>query len=123
MSRRAKSGVLGRSGLYRMSRLDHDREHSLTTPFGAAGDTAILPNLSTAVVAFRSQHRRERRLMPTEISYLADVYALESLGVEDVIGVSACSDTLSMAPVSDPARVPEATEDTRALLTTSEHVS
>jgi len=41
-------------------------------------------------VAFVARHGRGHRIMPTEVNYRANIFALKSLGVEQVISVSAC---------------------------------
>lgn len=82
-------GVIGGSGLYSMKSLERVREVEIPTPFGAPSDTITLGVLSGLPVAFIPRHGREHRLLPGEIPFRANVYALKTLGVEWVVSVSA----------------------------------
>ncbi len=83
-------GVIGGSGLYRMKGLADIEERAITTPFGDPSDAIVVGTLEGARVAFVARHGRGHRLMPTEVNYRANVFALKSLGVEHVISISAC---------------------------------
>ncbi len=83
-------GVIGGSGLYRMKGLADVEERAITTPFGDPSDAIVVGTLEGARVAFVARHGRGHRLMPTEVNYRANVFALKSLGVEHVISISAC---------------------------------
>jgi len=83
-------GIIGGSGLYRMEGLDDVEERAVSTPFGEPSDAVITGTLDGVPVAFLARHGRGHRLMPTEVNYRANIYALKRLGVEQIIGVSAC---------------------------------
>ncbi len=83
-------GVIGGSGLYRMQGLDDVREVRVSTPFGDPSDALIVGRIDGIPVAFVPRHGRGHVLMPTEVPYRANVYALKKLGVEKIISVSAC---------------------------------
>ena len=83
-------GVIGGSGLYRMEGLSDVEERRITTPFGDPSDAVLIGTLEGVRVAFVARHGRGHRIMPTEVNYRANIYALKSLGVEHVISVSAC---------------------------------
>jgi 5'-methylthioadenosine phosphorylase len=83
-------GILGGSGLYDMEGLSNVEERSVSTPFGAPSDAVRVGTIDGVPVAFLARHGRGHRLMPTEVNYRANIYALKSLGVEQVIAVSAC---------------------------------
>jgi 5'-methylthioadenosine phosphorylase len=85
-----KIAVIGGSGLYQMKGLTDVQERRISTPFGDPSDALIIGTLSGARVAFLPRHARGHRLTPTEVPYRANIYALKSLGVEQVISVSAC---------------------------------
>jgi 5'-methylthioadenosine phosphorylase len=73
-----------------MDGLTHIEERRISTPFGDPSDVLIVGTLSGVRVAFLPRHARGHRLMPTEVPYRANIYALKSLGVEHIISVSAC---------------------------------
>jgi 5'-methylthioadenosine phosphorylase len=83
-------GVIGGSGLYQMPGLTDVEERKIDTPFGSPSDSLIIGTLDGVRVAFVPRHGRGHVLMPTEVPYCANIYALKSLGVEQVVGVSAC---------------------------------
>jgi 5'-methylthioadenosine phosphorylase len=83
-------GVIGGSGLYRMEGLTDVEERQVTTPFGDPSDVILIGTLEGTHVAFLARHGRGHRIMPTEVPYQANIFALKSLGVEHVISVSAC---------------------------------
>ena len=85
----AAIGVIGGSGLYAMQGLTNAREVSIKTPFGDPSDAIVVGTLEGKQVAFLARHGRGHRILPGEINYRANVYALKLLGVERVISVSA----------------------------------
>ncbi len=82
-------GIIGGSGLYSMNGLDDAREMRLKTPFGAPSDALVVGSLEGKRVAFLARHGRGHRILPSEINYRANVYAMKLLGVERIISVSA----------------------------------
>ncbi len=82
-------GVIGGSGLYAMSGLIDAREIRMKTPFGDPSDTLVLGNLEGKCVAFLARHGRGHRILPSEINYRANIYAMKLLGVQRIISVSA----------------------------------
>jgi 5'-methylthioadenosine phosphorylase len=85
----AEIGIIGGSGLYAMPGLERAREVRVKTPFGEPSDALVLGTLEGKRVAFLARHGRGHRLMPSEINYRANLYAMKLLGVERVISVSA----------------------------------
>jgi 5'-methylthioadenosine phosphorylase len=85
----AEIGIIGGSGLYSMSGLTKSREVQVTTPFGAPSDAIVLGLLEGKRVAFLARHGRGHRILPSEINFRANVYAMKLLGVERIISVSA----------------------------------
>ncbi|MEO0541856.1 MAG: S-methyl-5'-thioadenosine phosphorylase [Cyanobacteria bacterium P01_A01_bin.105] len=85
----AKIGVIGGSGLYQMDALTEVEEVEVETPFGKPSDALIVGKLAGNPVAFLARHGRGHRLMPTELPFRANIYAMKSLGVEYLISASA----------------------------------
>jgi 5'-methylthioadenosine phosphorylase len=86
---KADIGIIGGSGLYEMEGLGRVRRQSIRTPFGRPSDELVLGTLDGIRVAFLSRHGRSHRVIPSEINYRANIYALKSVGVTSVISVSA----------------------------------
>lgn len=85
----ATIGIIGGSGLYAMKGLTKTWEIRVKTPFGAPSDAIVLGTLEGKRVAFLARHARGHRILPSEINYRANVYAMKLLGVERIISVSA----------------------------------
>ncbi len=83
-------GVIGGSGLYNMPELTDVQEHRINTPFGHPSDAVLIGTLAGQRVAFIPRHGRGHVLTPSEVPYRANIYALKTLGVTQVISVSAC---------------------------------
>jgi 5'-methylthioadenosine phosphorylase len=86
---RATIGVIGGSGIYAMGGLTGTREIQVKTPFGDPSDAIVLGTLEGKRVAFLARHGRGHRILPSEINFRANVYAMKLLGVERIISVSA----------------------------------
>lgn len=82
-------GVIGGSGLYEIDSLTDVREVTLATPFGEPSDAFITGTLGDAKMVFLPRHGRGHRLLPSEVNYRANIYGMKSLGVEQIISVSA----------------------------------
>ena len=82
-------GIIGGSGLYSMSGLTETREIRVKTPFGDPSDAFVLGMLEGKRVAFLARHGRGHRILPGEINYRANIYAMKLLGAERIISVSA----------------------------------
>jgi 5'-methylthioadenosine phosphorylase len=85
----AKIGVIGGSGIYQMASLSEVEEISIDTPFGKPSDSFIIGKLGATHVAFLPRHGRGHPLIPTEIPFRANIYAMKLLGVERIISASA----------------------------------
>ena len=86
---KATIGVIGGSGIYAMGGLTDTREIRVKTPFGEPSDAIVLGTLEGKRVAFLARHGRGHRILPSEINFRANVYAMKLLGVERIISVSA----------------------------------
>jgi 5'-methylthioadenosine phosphorylase len=84
-----KIGIIGGSGLYEMPGLTNRSEIDVPTPFGAPSDRLIVGSISGQRVVFLARHGRGHRLMPSELNFRANIYAMKSLGVERILSVSA----------------------------------
>ncbi|WP_448597963.1 S-methyl-5'-thioadenosine phosphorylase [Thermoleptolyngbya sp.] len=82
-------GIIGGSGLYNMEALKEVREVEIDTPFGKPSDALIVGTLEGTPVAFLARHGRNHTLLPSELPFRANVYAMKSLGVEYLISASA----------------------------------
>src|ERR1700674_1122818 len=85
----ARIGIIGGSGVFSMAGLTSPREIKVKTPFGEPSEAIVLGTLEGKRVAFLARHGRGHRILPGEINYRANIYAMKLLGVERIISVSA----------------------------------
>jgi 5'-methylthioadenosine phosphorylase len=90
MPRKPKLAVIGGSGLYAMPGLEDPQEYVPDTPFGKPSAPIVVGKLEGQSVAFLARHGIGHQLSPGEINYRANLYALKSMGVRQVVSVSAC---------------------------------
>ncbi len=88
-SESAEVGIIGGSGLYEIEGFTDRREISVETPFGSPSDAFIVGTLEDRSVAFLPRHGRGHRILPHELPFQANLWAMKSLGVERILSVSA----------------------------------
>ena len=89
MKETAEIGIIGGSGLYEMPGFEDVRELNVDTPFGPPSDRIVVGLLEGRRVAFLARHARGHRLLPSEVPFQANVFAMKLLGVERILSVSA----------------------------------
>jgi 5'-methylthioadenosine phosphorylase len=89
VSAQADVGIIGGSGLYDIEGLAEVEELLVETPFGSPSDLLRVGLLEGKRVVFLARHARGHRLLPSELNYRANIWALKSLGVSWVLSVSA----------------------------------
>jgi 5'-methylthioadenosine phosphorylase len=82
-------GIIGGTGLYRMEGLEVTRSAEVDTPFGRPSGPVMLGRLAGRDIAFLPRHGLHHDLLPSEINFRANIWALKSVGVRTIIGVSA----------------------------------
>ena len=82
-------GIIGGTGLYRMEGLEVTRSTEIETPFGRPSGPVMLGRLAGKDIAFLARHGLHHDLLPSEINFRANIWALKTAGVRTIIGVSA----------------------------------
>jgi len=90
MTEQIAFAVIGGSGLYTMKGLTETKEYNLDTPFGSPSSPIIVGTLEGQRVAFLARHGLGHFIMPTEVNYRANIYAIKSLGAARIVSISAC---------------------------------
>src|ERR1700743_273938 len=85
----AEIGIIWGSGLYSMPGLTNTREERISTSFGEPSDAFVLGDLEGRKVVFLARHGRGHKLLPSELNFRANIYAMKSLGIERILSVSA----------------------------------
>ncbi len=89
MGEQADIGIIGGTGLYQMDGFTDVREVEVETPFGPPSDSLFVGSLEGRKVAFLPRHARGHRILPHELNFRANVFAMKKLGVEWILSVSA----------------------------------
>ena len=84
-----ETGFIGGSGVYELEGLKGVEPIEIETPFGKPSSAVTIGSLGNIKMAFIPRHGPEHSLLPTEVPYRANIYALKTLGVERVVSVSA----------------------------------
>jgi 5'-methylthioadenosine phosphorylase len=80
----ASIGVIGGSGLYEF--LDSAEEVRVDTPYGEPSDPLVIGEVAGRSVAFLPRHGRDHRYPPHLIPCRANLWALRSVGVGQILG-------------------------------------
>jgi 5'-methylthioadenosine phosphorylase len=80
---RAEIGVIGGSGFYEF--LTDSERVSIATPFGDPSDDVLIGDLEGRRVAFLARHGQGHRFPPHRVNYRANLWALRSVGVRQVL--------------------------------------
>jgi 5'-methylthioadenosine phosphorylase len=83
-------GIIGGTGIYQFEELSNIQKTQIDTPFGEPSSPVITGDLKGVNVAFIARHGIGHLIPPTNVNYRANIYALKSLGVRKIIGISAC---------------------------------
>lgn len=82
--------IIGGSGLYNFESLNDVETIDIDTPYGKPSSAITIGTLSGKRVAFLARHGLGHVLMPSEVNYRANIYALKAIGVQHIVSVSAC---------------------------------
>lgn len=82
-AQRADIGIIGGSGFY--SFFDDPERISVDTPFGAPSDDVVIGEVDGRRVAFLARHGQGHRYPPHLVNYRANLWALRSVGVRQVL--------------------------------------
>ncbi len=82
-------GIVGGSGLYDLPGLTDTRWQRVDTPWGAPSDEYFLGRLGDLELVFLPRHGRGHRIPPSELNFRANIAGFKSLGVTDLLSLSA----------------------------------
>jgi 5'-methylthioadenosine phosphorylase len=97
---RADLGLIGGSGFYEF--FDQAERVSVSTPFGDPSDDVVIGDVDGRRVAFIARHGQGHRFPPHRVNYRANLWALRSVGVRQVLAPCAVG---SLKPELGPGTV------------------
>jgi len=83
---KVKVGIIGGSGVYEF--LGKVRDKGVKTPYGKPSDKISIGEVSGKKVAFIPRHGKKHTIPPHKINHRANIYALKSLGVKNIISTA-----------------------------------
>lgn len=91
--------ILGGTGIYALDKVKALEEIKVNTPFGVPSGKIVRGRWGSHELFFLARHGTGHRLLPHEINYRANIFALKSLGVTQILGISAIGSlSENMAP-------------------------
>ncbi len=91
--------IIGGTGLYDLNGLEIEERISGDTPFGTPSGEILKGRLQGKPLLFLARHGAGHRLLPHEVNYRANIFALKRAGATQLLGFSAVGSlALEMAP-------------------------
>jgi 5'-methylthioadenosine phosphorylase len=84
-----KIGIIGGSGIYNLEGINIIQEHIVETPYGKPSDAIIEAEIDNSTVFFVPRHGRKHNILPHEVNYRANIFALKKMGVSYIVSISA----------------------------------
>ncbi|XP_042572220.1 S-methyl-5'-thioadenosine phosphorylase [Cyprinus carpio] len=85
-----KIGIIGGSGLDDPDILEGRTERYVVTPFGKPSDALILGKIKNVDCVLLARHGRQHTIMPTNVNYQANIWALKEEGCTHLLVTTAC---------------------------------
>lgn len=85
-----KIGIIGGSGLDDPDILEGRTEHFVDTPFGKPSDALIIGKIKNVECILLARHGRQHTIMPSNVNYRANIWALKQEGCTHVVVTTAC---------------------------------
>jgi 5'-methylthioadenosine phosphorylase len=81
--------IVGGTGLYELPGLEITHRIHATTPFGAPSGEILRGRIGSNELLFLARHGAGHRLLPHEVNYRANIFALKQAGATMLLGFSA----------------------------------
>lgn len=81
--------LIGGTGVYQMEGMEALEPITVSTPFGPPSGPVVKGRFAGRDILFLARHGAGHRLLPHEINYRANIYALKMLGATQIVGISA----------------------------------
>ncbi|XP_055488753.1 S-methyl-5'-thioadenosine phosphorylase isoform X4 [Leucoraja erinacea] len=89
-SNKLQIGIIGGSGLDDMDILEEKCEKHVDTPFGKPSDVLVVGKIKNVNCVLLARHGRGHSIMPTNVNYQANIWALKNEGCTHIIAATAC---------------------------------
>ncbi|NLB54817.1 MAG: S-methyl-5'-thioadenosine phosphorylase [Lentisphaerae bacterium] len=85
-----KIGIIGGSGIGNNLGVTNPQRQKVHTPYGAPSDLMTTGKIADKDVVVIARHGADHRLMPSDVNYRANIWAMKTLGVTHIIAATAC---------------------------------
>ena len=83
-------GIIGGSGLDDLKLLKEAKEKKVETPYGKPSSLIAIGKIGNVEVAIIARHGKKHRIMPSNVNFRANIWALKELGVKHLLATTAC---------------------------------
>ena len=83
---KVRVGIIAGTGISEL--LDKGKEKTVKTPYGKPSDKVSVGEINGKKVVFITRHGKKHIIPPHNINHRANIYALKSLGVENIISIA-----------------------------------
>lgn len=90
MATQVKIGIIGGSGLSKPDILKGGEERDVDTPFGKPSDALICGEIAGVPCVLLSRHGRGHTIMPTNVNFRANIWAMKEMGCTHLLVTTAC---------------------------------
>lgn len=94
-------GIIGGTGLTQLKNLEIIRRQLVRTPYGDASQPLIFGHLGGHEVVFLARHGGGHTIPPHAINYRANIWALQSVGVENLLAIATVGGIASQLKTGD----------------------
>ena len=81
--------IIGGTGIYELPGMTIEQEITLPTPFGNPSGAIVRGTLDGQPLLFLARHGAGHKLLPHEVNYRANIFALKRAGADSILGFSA----------------------------------
>ena len=81
--------IIGGTGVYQMEGMERLDTISMQTPFGTPSSPVMKGRVAGQEILFLARHGLQHQLLPHEVNYRANIFALKVLGATQIVGISA----------------------------------
>jgi 5'-methylthioadenosine phosphorylase len=89
MTHKSILAIIGGSGLYTLPELENVTQTVVETPYGRPSSPLVAGKIGETRVLFIARHGKGHTVLPGEINYRANIYALKQAGATHLVSVSA----------------------------------
>ncbi|KAK3082534.1 hypothetical protein FSP39_017055, partial [Pinctada imbricata] len=83
-------GIIGGSGLSNPEILRYGQEKEVDTPYGKPSDVLLTGQIEDVPCVLLARHGRSHSIMPTNVNYQANIWALANEGCTHLLVTTAC---------------------------------